>query len=74
MIEEKVVSQESEHEQEVKELFKKLTVEISGTSLRAISYDGFKIAIDQMMNKAYYMGTQQGFDTVEAVLGKVFNR
>lgn len=63
------------HDQEVKELFEKVTVEIpEGGGLRAITLEGFKIAIDQMMNKAFYYGGQQTLKVAEDVIDQVFNR
>ena len=63
------------HEQEVKELFEKVTVEIpQGGGLRAINLEGFKLAIDQMMNKAFYFGGQQTLRVAEDVIDQVFNK
>lgn len=63
------------HNVEVKELFEKVTVAIpGGKGLRAINLEGFKIAIDQMMNKAFYHGQQQTLDTAEDVINRVFKQ
>lgn len=62
------------HDQEVKELFEKLTVEMPGTSgLRVINLEAFKIAIDQMMNKAFYYGGKQVLQSTEEIMDRVFN-
>lgn len=61
------------HDQDVKELFEKVTAKIPGTELRAINLDGFKVAIDQMMNKAFYYGAQHSMGTVQDIMEKVFN-
>lgn len=61
------------HEQEVTELFEKLTVEIpGGQGLRAINRESFKLAIDQMMNKAFYYGGKQVLQSTEDILDRVF--
>lgn len=63
------------HDQEVKELFEKLSVEIPGVNgLRAMNLEAFKLGIDKMMNKAFYYGSQQTFQTAEDVIDRVFNR
>lgn len=63
------------HEQEVKELFEKVTVEIPNSGgLRAINLEGFKIAVDQMMNKAFFFGSQDTLKSAEDVIERVFNR
>lgn len=60
----------NEHDTEVKELFDSLTVELPGEqNLRVINYAAFKLAIEKMMDKAYYMGSKHSYDTVETVLG-----
>ena len=64
-----------DHDIEVKELFEKVSVEIPGMGdARAINLAGFKIAIDTMMNKAFYYGSQQTLKTAEDIVDKVFNR
>lgn len=63
------------HDEEVRELFEKVTVEIPECGgLRAINLQGFKLAIDRMMNKAFYMGSRQTLQSAEEVIDKVFNR
>lgn len=63
------------HDVEVKELYEKISVEIpGGNGLRAMSLEGFQVAIDKMMNKAYAYGTQQAFSSVEDVVDRVFKR
>jgi hypothetical protein len=63
------------HEQEVKELFEKLSVEIPGTSgLRAINLEAFKMGVEQMMNKAYFFGSKQTLQTAEDIIDRVFNK
>lgn len=61
------------HDEEVKELFEKVTANIPGTTMRAISLEGFTIAIDQMMNKAFYYGAQHSMGTVQDIMDRVFN-
>ena len=62
------------HEQEVQELYEKLTVEIPGvTSGRAIGLESFKAAIEIMMNKAYVYGQAEGFHEVEGMMNRVFS-
>lgn len=61
------------HEQEVQELYEKLTVEIPGIKAgRAISLDSFQHAIDLMMNKAYKYGQFEGFQKAEGIVHQVF--
>lgn len=61
------------HEQEVQELYEKLTVEIPGiTAGRAISLESFKTAIDLMMDKAYKHGQLEGFQRAEGIVHQVF--
>lgn len=63
------------HEQEVKELFEKLSVEIPGTGgLRAMNLEAFKMGVDQMMNKAYFHGSRETLQTAEDIIDRVFNR
>jgi hypothetical protein len=63
------------HEQEVKELFEKLSVEMPGMQgLRAMSVESFKIAVDVMMNKAFVDGSTTALHTAEDIIYKVFNR
>lgn len=61
------------HDQEVKELFERVTVKIPGTDMYAINLEGFKIAIDQMMNKAFYYGGKNTIETVEDIMDKIYN-
>lgn len=69
------MDQVQSHDQEVQELYEKITAVIPGTDrFRAISLEGFTAAIDQMMNKAYYHGTQHSFQTVEAVMSRIFKK
>lgn len=64
-----------DHETEVKELFEKVSVAIPGIEdARAISLEGFKVAIDNMMNKAFYYGSQQTLQSAEDVIDRVFNQ
>jgi hypothetical protein len=63
------------HQEEVEELFKRVTVEIPGvTTGRAISLESFKAAIDIMMDKAYKLGQLEGFHEAEGVVDQIFNR
>jgi hypothetical protein len=63
-----------EHEAEVISLFEQVTVEIPNSGgLRAISLEGFKIAINQMMNKAFYHGQIQAISTAESIMDRVFS-
>lgn len=60
----------TDHDLELKELFEKCTAAIPGyDNIRVINYSGFLVAINAMMDKAYYMGTKHSYDTVDAVLG-----
>jgi hypothetical protein len=60
---------------EVEELFEKVTVEIPGTDgLRAINLKSFKLAIDKMMNQAFYQGAKNSMESVEDIIERVFNR
>lgn len=65
-----------DNDTEIKELFEKVSVAIPGMSseTRAINLAGFKVAIDTMMNKAFYYGSQQTLKSAEEVIDKVFNR
>lgn len=63
------------HDTDVIELFEKVTVALPGsTDLRVIKLEGFAQAIEQMMNKAYYMGCQQSLNSAETIIERVFNR
>jgi hypothetical protein len=62
------------HEQEVKELFEKLSVEVPGMQgLRAMNIESFKLAVDVMMNKAFVDGSTTALHTAEHIINKVFN-
>lgn len=70
MIEEKEII---DHETEVKELFYKLTVELPGSKdLRVITLGSFKLAIDQMMNKAFYHGQLDATQRATSIVKEVF--
>jgi len=63
------------HEQDVKDLFEQVTVALPGSDdLRIIKLNGFSQAIEQMMNRAYYMGCQESIASAETIIEKVFNR
>lgn len=63
------------HEEEVKELFEKVTAVIPNSGgMRAISYSGFKVAIDHMMNKAFYHGARNSIETVESMMDRIYNQ
>jgi hypothetical protein len=63
-----------DHKTEIKELFDQLTAAVPGsTAVRAISLDAFTVAIDIMMNKAFYHGQVNAIETTEEIMGKVFN-
>lgn len=63
------------HEQEVKELFEKASVELPGsTELRVMSLDSFKTAINRMMNEAYYYGQMEGLRTAEGIVDGTFKK
>lgn len=62
------------HDQEVRELFEKVSVAIPETGMRAMNLEGFKVAVDIMMNKAFFYGSQQTLQSAEDVIDRVFNR
>lgn len=63
------------HEQEVRELYEKYSVEIPGiTAGRAISFEGFKLAIDMMMDKAYNYGKAEGLHAAEDIVDQAFSK
>lgn len=63
-----------DHEVKIKELFSQLTAEIPGsTRFRAINAEGFKMAIDIMMNEAFYMGQMDAVEASESVFSQVFS-
>lgn len=63
------------HQDEIKELFEQVTVPLPGSQdLRVIKLNGFTEAIEQMMNKAYYMGCQQTMESAETIVDRVFKR
>lgn len=63
------------HEQDVKDLFEQVTVALPGSNnLRVIKLDGFLEAIEQMMNKAYYIGCHESISSAETIIEKVFNQ
>jgi hypothetical protein len=63
------------HEQEVIQLFKESTVEIPGIeNVRAITLESFKIAIDRMMDQAYYYGINTAFSKAEGMVDDIINR
>jgi hypothetical protein len=69
------VDVELTHDQEVKDLFEKVTVVIPNSGgLRAISLTGFQVAIELMMNKAFYQGARNSIVTVEDMMDKIYNR
>jgi len=48
------------HEDEVRNLFLESTTYLpDNQDVRVISFDNFKLAIDKMMDKAYYYGINQ---------------
>lgn len=64
----------SQHEQELLELFNKVTVPVPGsTEIHAINLDGFKRAIDWAMEKAYLLGQQEGLNKASAIVSETFN-
>ena len=66
---------EISHEQEVIELFDKVTAELPGKNqFRVITLDGFKIAIEQMMNKAFYHGQMNAIEATQSAFEEVFRR
>jgi hypothetical protein len=64
------------HEQELEELFLGTTVSLSpdldGQQIRAISFDGFKLAVDKMMEKAFFYGENAGMKRAEQIADEVF--
>lgn len=63
------------HQEEIKELFEQVTVPLPGSQdLRVIKLDGFTEAIEQMMNKAYYIGCQKTMESAETIVERAFNR
>jgi hypothetical protein len=62
------------HEEEVRLLFDKLTVKVPDSELSYITFDAFKVAIDQMMNKAFHQGAVNNLQTVEAVIDNIFKK
>jgi hypothetical protein len=54
----------SDEEAQILELYEKVTVAIPGlkTEIRAISFDGFKIAVEQMMQIADLKGKLEALD------------
>lgn len=62
-----------EQKEDVKELFESMSVQIPDLpDLRAMSFETFKIAVDKMMNEAFYSGVQHGMSTVENIMDSVF--
>ncbi len=62
-----------DHETEVKDLFDKLTAPIPGSNgPRAITLEGFTVAISVMMNKAFFQGQMEAVETTESLFSKVF--
>lgn len=62
-------------EQEIKELFEKISVEIPGTQgLRALNLEAFKLGVNQMMNKAFVEGSNNALSTASAIINQVFNQ
>jgi hypothetical protein len=61
MTEKKITSDE---ETQILELYEKVTVTIPGlnTEIRAISFDGFKLAVEQMMQIADLKGKLEALD------------
>jgi len=64
------------HEEEVQNLFLEISVAIPGLSpnIRALSYETFKMGIDQMMNKAHYYTAQATMKSVNEIMDNVFNK
>lgn len=64
------------HTEEVKELFEKLTIEISPDStknnIKAISLDAFTLAIDTMMNKARWYGQKEAIYEASSIIDNMF--
>jgi len=63
-----------DHEVKIRELFSQLTAEIPGTvGFRAINAEGFKMAIEIMMNEAFYLGQMDAVEASESVFSQVFS-
>jgi hypothetical protein len=63
-----------DHKVKIKELFDQLTAEIPGTTrFRAINEEGFKMAIDVMMNEAFYMGQKDAVEASRSIFSQVFS-
>jgi|688.fasta_scaffold1914896_1 hypothetical protein len=63
------------NEEEIRELFEKLSVEVPGTNgLRAMNLQAFKLGVDKMMNQAFVEGSQNSLKTAEDIINRVFNK
>lgn len=63
------------HDVEIIEIFHQISAEIPRSGgLRAISEEGFVVAVNAMMNKAYYYGQLNGFKEAEAVVDIVLSK
>lgn len=52
-----------------------VTVPVPGsTEIHAIKFEGFKKAIDQMMDYAYAIGQQEAFSKASDIVTETFNR
>lgn len=66
---------EQTHDAEIIEIFHQISAEIPRSGgLRAVSEKGFIVAVNAMMNKAYYYGELNGFKEAEAVLNTVLSK
>ena len=63
------------HEQDIKNLFERISVEIPGTQgLRALNLEAFKLGVDQMMNIAFVEGSTEALYTASDIINRVFNK
>lgn len=63
----------TQHEQDVKELFDKVTVPVPGSDkLHAITFESFTTAVEWIMTKGYYLGQQEGLNKASAIVQETF--
>lgn len=59
----------TQHEQDLQKLFNSVTVKIPGTeTIHAISFNGFKLAVERLMDEAYQHGLQRASAIVDDTL------
>ena len=60
------------HEEELKRLFSEVSVPSKTPDIHYITFEGFKIAISTMMNKAFYFGQINSINEMQSSIDSIF--